>query len=245
MHFEELSDLVRSRRSIRRYKTDDVPDEMLLRAIDLATWAPSGGNYQPWKFYVIKNRDVIEQMAAAVDDRSRLMASWPEAEPYREHADRWVRTAAFFRRAPACIAVMVGGYQSIADKLLAARLQATQGEDPATSSAGNPATSGAGNPATSGAADPAAWEMNEWRRFGASRLQTIGGAVMTLLLALHQQGLGACWMAGPQQAKGEIERILEVPEGWEFVALVPVGFPDEERQGGARKPLEEVVRIIR
>jgi nitroreductase len=216
MEFEELAQLVRSRRSIRRYKDEDVPEELLLKAIDLATWAPNGGNRQPWQFWVVKNRDVIGQMADAVDARSRLMASWPEADAWREDADRWTRVGAFFRHAPACIAVMVGGYESIADKLLKAR-----GED------------------------PAAQEMMEWRRFGASRIQTIGGAVMLLLLALHQQGLGACWMAGPQQAKGDIEAILGVPAGWEFVALVPVGWPAEEKVGGARKPLDEVVKILR
>ncbi|MFZ5814174.1 MAG: nitroreductase family protein [Bacillota bacterium] len=216
MQYELFANLVRTRRSIRRYKPDPVPDEMLLQAIDLATWAPNGGNFQPWQFWIIKNRDVINQMADAVDARSRLMASWPESEPFREHADRWVRVGAFFRHAPACIAVMVGGYQSIADKLLAAR----------------------------GTADPAAAEMAEWRRFGASRIQTIGGAIMILLLELHRQGLGACWMAGPQQAKGEIEQILGVPREYEFVALIPVGYPAEEREGAPRKPLEQVVKII-
>lgn len=217
MEFAQLHELVRTRRSIRKYRPDDVPDEMLLKAIDLASWAPSGGNYQPWKYIVVKNQALIGQMADAMDARSRMMAAWPEAKPFQEHADRWIKTGSFFRDAPACIAVLVGGYQSIADKLLAAR----------------------------GSADSAAAEMAEWRRFGSSRIQTIGGAVMLLLLALHQQGLGACWMAGPQQAKGEIERLLNVPEGWEFVALVPVGFPAQEREGAPRKPLEEVVQFIR
>lgn len=217
MQFDELADLIRTRRSIRRYKPDDVPDEMLLKAIDLATWAPNGGNRQPWQFWVIKNREIIGRMADAVEARSRLMASWPEAEAFRQDADRWIKSSAFFRHAPACIAVMVGAYQSTADKLLAAR----------------------------GMDDPAAREMAEWRRFGASRIQTIGGAVMNLLLGLHQQGLGACWMAGPQQATAEIVAILGIPKEWEFVALVPVGFPDEVKQGGARKPMDEVVKFIR
>lgn len=217
MEFEELAHLVRTRRSIRKYRPDDVPDELLLRAIELATWAPSGGNYQPWQFWIIKDRRLIEQMAEAVDARTRLMASWPESQPFREHLDRWLRTAAFFRHAPACIAVLLGGYKSLADRILEAR----------------------------GDADPDARQMAEWRRTGSSRLQTIGGAVQTLLLALHQQGLGACWMAGPQQAKGEIEKLLGVPEGWDFVALVPVGFPAEEREGAPRKPMDQVVRIIR
>jgi len=217
MEFQPLFDLARTRRSIRKYRPDDVPDEMLQKAIELATWAPSGGNYQPWRFTVVKNRELIGQMADAMDARSRLMASWPEAGPFQEHADRWINTGGFFRHAPACIAVQVGGYQSIADKLLAAR----------------------------GEGDPAAREMAAWRQFGSSRIQTIGGAIMLLLLGLHQQGLGACWMAGPLQAKAEIERLLQVPEGWDFVALVPVGFPAQEREPGPRRPLAEVVNFIR
>ncbi len=99
--------------------------------------------------------------------------------------------------------------------------------------------------AARGPPDPAAAEMMEWRRFGSSRIQTIGGAIMLLLLALHQQGLGACWMAGPLQAKREIEELLNIPEGWEFVALIPVGFPAEEKQGAPRRPLDEVMEFIR
>ena len=217
MAFDDLAELIRTRRSIRKYRAEAVPDDLLLKAIDLATWAPNGGNRQPWQFFVVKNPAVIGRLADAVDARSRLMASWPEADAYREDADRWVRVGAFFRQAPVCIAVMVGAYESLADKILQAR----------------------------GATDPAAREMQEWRRFGASRIQTIGAAVQNLLLALHQQGLGACWMAGPKQAKAEIEAILEVPPEWEFVALVPVGWPAEEKTGAPRKPLEQVVKFIR
>jgi nitroreductase len=217
MKFEDLAHLVQTRRSIRRYEERPVPEEMILRAIELATWAPNGGNFQPWQYVVITNRDVISRMADAVDASSRLMASWPESEPYREHADRWVKHAGFFRHAPVCIAVLIGGYQSIADKLLEAR----------------------------GQVDPAAKEMAEWRRFGASRIQTIGGGIMTLLLALHQQGLGACWMAGPQQATAPIEEILGVDPAFDFVALVPIGWPAEAREGAPRKPLDEVVRFMR
>jgi len=217
MTFEDFANLVRTRRSIRRYRDEAVPEELLLRAIEVATWAPSGGNFQPWQFIIVQNREVIERMADAMDARSRLMASWPESQPYQEHAQRWIRTGGFFRHAPVCIAVLVGAYQSVADRLLAAR----------------------------GPQDPQAAEMIEWRRFGASRIQTIGGLVMTLLLALHQQGLGACWMAGPQQAKAEIEEILQVPEGYDFVALVPVGWPAEQKEGGPRKPLDQTVRFIR
>ena len=217
MQYEDLAALVRSRRSVRRYADREVPDEVIQKALDLAVWAPNGGNRQSWAFCVIKNRRVIGEMADAVKAKSELMAAWPEAQRFGESVQRWTRTSDFFRAAPACIAVMMGRYESVADKVLAAR----------------------------GDGDSDAKEMLHSRRLGASRLQASAAAIATLLLALHQQGLGSCWMAGPQQAKREIERILEVPPELDFVALLPVGYPAESPAPGPRRAMEEVVRFVR
>ncbi len=65
-----------------------------------------------------------------------------------------------------------------------------------------------------------------------------------MILVLQQMGLGTVWMTGPTQVKPEIEKILGVPPGLEFMALIPVGYPAETPQG-QRKPLDEVCQIIR
>jgi nitroreductase len=52
-------------------------------------------------------------------------------------------------------------------------------------------------------------------------------------------------MAGPQQAKKEIERLLAVPSEWDFVALIPVGYPAETPRVPQRKPIAEVVEFFR
>ena len=217
MQYEDLAALVRSRRSVRRYADREVPDEVIQKALDLAVWAPNGGNRQSWAFFVIKNRHVIEKMADAVKAKSKLMAAWPEAQRFGESVRRWTRASDFFRAAPVCIAVMMGHYESVADLIMTAR----------------------------GDGDPDAKEMLESRRLGASRLQSAAAAITTLLLALHQQGLGSCWMAGPQQAKREIEQILEVPPELDFVALLPAGYPAESPAPGPRRAMEEVVRFVR
>lgn len=49
----EFDQLVRERRSIRGYKKDPVPKEVLREIIDLATGAPSSMNTQPWHFHVL------------------------------------------------------------------------------------------------------------------------------------------------------------------------------------------------
>jgi nitroreductase len=44
-----------SQRTLRRYKPDPVPDELITKLIDAAIRAPSGGNRQPWSFIIIRD----------------------------------------------------------------------------------------------------------------------------------------------------------------------------------------------
>lgn len=58
----DFFDVVRSQRGIRRYAPDDVPDEVVRKIIEAATWAPSGSNRQPWHFIVIRHADVKRRL---------------------------------------------------------------------------------------------------------------------------------------------------------------------------------------
>jgi nitroreductase len=87
--------------------------------------------------------------------------------------------------------------------------------------------------------------MIENRHTAPTSIQQIGGFVAHLLLAFHSMGLGACWMSGPLIAKGEIEEMLEVSEGWNLVAVVAVGFPAESPSAKQRKSLDELVEFVR
>jgi nitroreductase len=49
--FEAMSTL----RSVRRLRTDPIPEDLLRRALTAATWAPNGGNRQPWRFVVVRD----------------------------------------------------------------------------------------------------------------------------------------------------------------------------------------------
>ena len=54
--------LSKSRRSIRGYKDKDVTKEQLMQLIEAAQSAPSGGNCQPWHFYVIKDKKLMAEI---------------------------------------------------------------------------------------------------------------------------------------------------------------------------------------
>ena len=51
------------RRSIREYKNDIVPIEIILDAINIARYAPSAKNSQPWKFIIINDRRILNELS--------------------------------------------------------------------------------------------------------------------------------------------------------------------------------------
>jgi len=57
-----LLKIIQSRRSTRRFKPDSVSDEDLNAILEAARWAPSGENFQPWKFIIIKHKGTMEQI---------------------------------------------------------------------------------------------------------------------------------------------------------------------------------------
>lgn len=59
--------LIRSRRSVRRFDADAgaVPDEVVDELLEAMRWAPSAGNAQPWRAYVVRDEATRRRLAAA------------------------------------------------------------------------------------------------------------------------------------------------------------------------------------
>ncbi len=51
----ELYEAMKTLRAVRRLRPDPIPDDVLRRVLEAATWAPSGGNVQPWRIIVVKD----------------------------------------------------------------------------------------------------------------------------------------------------------------------------------------------
>jgi nitroreductase len=49
----DVIEAIQTRRSIRAFKSDPVPQKVLKELLDISRWAPSGGNVQPWYFEVL------------------------------------------------------------------------------------------------------------------------------------------------------------------------------------------------
>ncbi len=68
MSYDDLLQLVKQRRSIRRFKPDPIPDDYVQRIVELARWAPSGFNTQPWEFIVVKNKELKDTIVQLVNE---------------------------------------------------------------------------------------------------------------------------------------------------------------------------------
>jgi len=217
METAELIKLIKSRRSIRLFQDKAVPEELLLQAVEAATWAPNGSNAQTWRFFIILDKKVINAIADAVQESMKTIMSWPEMAG----AEAPPRSDEQLRKVPALIVVAFAhtthaGFGGKQDTALTKRALT----------------------------DPKAKQMQEGAQIVAGRVQSTSAAVAYLMLVLHQFGLGSLWMAGPLHAKAGIEKALNLPPDLDVVTLVPVGYP-AEHPTRTRKPVSEVCTVIK
>ena len=79
---------IKSRRSVRSYKSDPLPKEVVDTLLEAASYAPSGHNTQPWYFTVIQNKEFIqdinrvakEKMKSSNVDWMKRMGENPKAD---------------------------------------------------------------------------------------------------------------------------------------------------------------------
>ncbi|MEM0378963.1 MAG: nitroreductase family protein [Thermosphaera sp.] len=64
MDRDELIQFILTRRSVRRYRPEPVPLEMLTKILDIARYAPSARNKQPWSFILITDHEVKSRIAS-------------------------------------------------------------------------------------------------------------------------------------------------------------------------------------
>ena len=61
----DLYEVILNRRSIRKYKREDIDDEIIDKIIEAGVWAPSAGNLQSWEVIIVKDPEIKGQLAVA------------------------------------------------------------------------------------------------------------------------------------------------------------------------------------
>lgn len=194
--FELFHEIVRTRRSIRRWLDQPVPRADLERIVDCARLAPSDTNAQPWHFTVVTDRALIADLERSTKARFANVAETLLAQGKRDPARKlrvFEKYAAHFGTAPAVIVISGEPYDSrffrevFTEFMTDAELQKLQQEE---------------------------------------SIKSTSLASMNLLLGAHAMGYGAVPMTGPVMAiAGELKERLRIPDPFEPHLVVALGRP--------------------
>lgn len=117
----DLFDAIRSRRSIRKYKPDPIPDEDIRKIIEAATLAPSASNKQMWRFLVVSNKDVLARMKDVIIARLEELGAGGDSDKDASRTKAARNYSTFFPEAGATIVVLGEPYHSDLDAILLAQ----------------------------------------------------------------------------------------------------------------------------
>lgn len=125
----ELTEAIRKRRSVRQYREEPVSEELLRELLELACWAPSAENEQPWYFVALTRPEELEKLQETMRQVAEDMKVHLE-ELLPKHPRIVGQTANFLRRlggAPVCILVFLQrDYGELRDSMLESTAAAIQ-----------------------------------------------------------------------------------------------------------------------
>lgn len=218
----ELNEAIHGRRSIRAFLPDPVPRETITRLVDLARWAPSWGNTQPWEIVVAdgekareltrlfekearsgsKPRSDIDMpisFSATYKDRyvglgrDLLTFMGVEREDKEARMQHYINMYKYFG-APACVYLIIDG------------------------------------------------ELNE-----PYSCLDIGSFGTTLCLAACQEGLGTIYLAASMHFPDIVKSVLGIPDTKKVVIGIAIGVPHPDAPASvfrsARVPINEILRF--
>ncbi|HON08909.1 MAG TPA: nitroreductase family protein [Verrucomicrobiota bacterium] len=164
----DFYEVIKKRRSIRKYKQQPIPQEVLSRIMEAVRLAPSACNLQPFKFLIISSKEKKKSLKGVIQD--------------------WALDAPL-------LVVALGN------------------------------------------------KKQAWRRDGESVHQIdVAIAVEHLVLAATAEGLGTCWILAYDRKA--VSDALNIPEEWEPVAVVPVGYSAHNLPATPKKEISEIFEII-
>lgn len=86
----ELFEAIERRRSVRAYKSEVPQADLLYQVVEAARLAPSACNKQPWRFYVVTDKDILGELAKSYD--REWFATAPSVIVVAgNHSDSWHR----------------------------------------------------------------------------------------------------------------------------------------------------------
>ena len=226
-------------RAMRRFTSQDVPEEIIMELLDAAIRAPSGGNAQNWRFIVVRDSSIKRLRGAEVRRSTRWKSVVDELriESERRCGEVDGEDLARFQRGLTTFKGMAEDFEAI-PVLICVCVE----PDVATKRAAS------------------SWPslrcaLEEYGLLGTLRFAAFGSrlsepalwaagypAAQNILRAARVKGLGAV-LTAPQLLgpPGRFERILALPKGVKLAGIIPIGYPKGRFGPVRRRPVESFV----
>ena len=88
----DIFEIIKTRRSIRKFTEEPVPDEVIDRIIEAGIWAPSGLNNQPWKFAIIRDNELKTKISGLTHYSQIVLSSNVLIAVFLDHSSGYDRT---------------------------------------------------------------------------------------------------------------------------------------------------------
>jgi nitroreductase len=212
-----LFEAIHTARSLRHFKSDPVPQELITKVLDTAIRASSGGNTQHWTFIVVRNAETRRRIAAIYRKASDYASAIYAARPKPDHLTD-SQYAQFLANS---------GYlwDHLADVPVILVPCLAKREPPERASLPEVVQ-----------ARYADHLANVQRISGSS----IYPAIQNIILACRGLGLGTVITTNHILYENEVKEVLGIPDNVSTFALMPIGYPTRKYGPLTRKPVEEV-----
>lgn len=207
----ELDDVMRTTFSAREYTGEPVPDEVIYDVLDVARFAPSGGNRQGNRVIVVRDRETRDRISKIAERPARIYAAQSAAgeSPWNTIVPSRVTAQTIADTPP--LDILVETYRAASVVLVFAvdlRVVASMDKD--------------------------------LPRVGVISGASIYPFVWNTLLAARQAGFGGTITTVPVANEPEVKELLNIPPEYAVSALVPLGRPVRQLTRLRRKPVEEI-----
>jgi nitroreductase len=217
-----LFEAIYSARSLRRLKTDPVPEELISKILDAAIRAPTGGNAQNWAFVVVRNPEQRQKLGAIYRKASDIAEVIYAARGRPPHL-----TEQQFARMMGAGAYL---WQHLGE---APVLLLPCGRRPTLP------------PRDALPPDIAVRWEDEVAYADRIRGASIYPAVQNIILACRALGLGTVITTNHIRCEDEVKALLGIPEDVATFALMPIGWPLDRFGPLTRRPLVEIAHADR
>ncbi len=211
-----LFDAIYSARSLRRFKPDPVPDEVMTKVLDAAIRAPSGSNRQNWLFMVVKDAELRRGLGQIYNKGSQLLMKLYADQPRPDHLsekqyEQMLKSATYL-------------FENMheAPVLLLACLRQQQPAVP-----------------------PPPEMLEKMKGLQRTTGSSIYPAVQNIILACRGLGLGTVLTTIHTYHEDEAKALLGLPPEVQTYALLPIGYPRDNFGPVKRRPVSEVACLDR